>query len=279
MLSETPPPELDLNAYFERIGLRPPEAPNLQTLAAIHQHHTQTIPFENLDPLLRRPVLLDIESLQRKLIHNRRGGWCFEHNLLFAAALRKIGFQITNLAARVLWNAPDNHIGPRSHMVLLIHLDGERYIADAGFGGQTLTTPLRLIPGLEQETPHGVFRLLAAADSFEMQALIDNIWKPLYRFDLQPQFLADYEVTSWYLSNHPECFFVTSLIAARPAADCRYALRNNQFTVHRLSGETETRNLSTAAELRDTLEKTFLIKLPDAPELDQALTRLTAASQ
>ena len=109
-----------------------------------------------------------------------------------------------------------------------------------------------------------------------MQAKIRGDWKTLYRFDLQEQLLSDYEVSNWYVSNHPESIFVTGLMAARPATNRRYALRNNEFTVHHLNGSTERRVLTNVAEMRETLESAFRITLPDAPELDSALAKLTA---
>jgi len=108
-----------------------------------------------------------------------------------------------------------------------------------------------------------------------MQVMLGVTWKPLYRFDLQEQFLPDYEVTNWYLSNHPDSHFVNGLIAARAAPDRRYALHNNELAVHHLNGNTERRILATAAELRAALEGPFGLTLPDVPELDAALVRLT----
>jgi N-hydroxyarylamine O-acetyltransferase len=267
--------DFDLGAYFDRIGFGGPAAPSLETLAAIHRLHTQAIPFENLNPFLRLPVPLDIESLQKKLVRGGRGGWCFEHNLLVSRALQEIGFDVTCLAVRVLWHATSDHIGPRSHMLLLIKLNGRRYVADAGFGGQTLTAPLRLESDIEQQTPHEPFRLLRSGTSLEMQTRIGDAWESLYRFDLQEQFQADYEVTNWYLANHPNSYFVTGLTAARPDAGLRYALRNNQFAVHHTGGDTEHKTLASAAELRATLVDVFRIELPDVPDLDAALNRLT----
>src|SRR5215813_4134219 len=98
---------LDLDAYFGLIGYSGSRAPTLETLRGIHLRHALTIPFENLDPFLRRPVRLDLASLQNKLLRDRRGGYCFEHNVLFKAALDALGFQVTGLAARVLWNLPE----------------------------------------------------------------------------------------------------------------------------------------------------------------------------
>src|SRR5690606_11765990 len=132
----------DLNAYFKRIRYSGSRTPNLATLKAIHALHPAAIPFENLNPLLGIPVLLDSPSLKSKLIDAQRGGYCFEHNLLLKEALESLGFPATSLAARVIWNRSDDAITSRSHMLLLVEVEGEQYLADVGFGGQTLTAPL-----------------------------------------------------------------------------------------------------------------------------------------
>src|SRR3569623_164652 len=106
--------------------------------------HPAAIPFENLDPLMRRPVKIDRASVDAKLVQGGRGGYCFEQNSLFRAALEAIGFQVTGLSARVQWNAPPERINPRTHMLLRLALPEGDHIADVGFGGLTLTTPLRL---------------------------------------------------------------------------------------------------------------------------------------
>jgi N-hydroxyarylamine O-acetyltransferase len=265
---------VDLDAYFARIGYRGPCTSSLETLSELHLRHPQAIPFENLNPLLRWPVLLDADALQRKLVRGGRGGYCYEHNLLFADVLRALGFRVRGLAARVQWNVPDPSVMPRSHMLLLVEFGGGTFIADVGFGGLTLTSPLRLEMDVEQRTPHEVFRLLAAGDGFVLQARIGATWKPLYRFDLQEQSLADYEVTNWYLCHHPASRFVAGLMAARAAADRRYALRDNELTVHHLSGETERQLLTSADALRRTLQTTFGLTLPEGPELEAALSPL-----
>src|SRR5665213_3130179 len=161
---------VDLNSYFHRIGYAGPRIPTLATLRAIHLHHPLAIPFENLDPLLGRPVGLDVPSLLDKLIHEGRGGYCFEHNLLLARVLEDLGFRVTCLAARVIWNAPEGAIRPRAHMLLRIDLGDEPYIADVGFGGQTLTAPLRLATDVEQTTPHEAFRLSTTDGDFVLQS-------------------------------------------------------------------------------------------------------------
>ena len=279
MTNAIPQNTIDLDAYFRRIDYDGERMPTLATLRAIHARHATTIPFENLTPLLHQPVRLDLASLQHKLVQSGRGGYCFEQNLLLHAVLLALGFQVTGLAARVRWNVPDEVVTARSHMLLQVELDGQTYLADVGFGGLTLTAPLVLTLDLAQPTSHEPFRIIADDDGYLMQAQIGQNWRSLYRFDLQQQYLPDYEVTNWYLSNHPSSHFVTGLMAARPDTDCRYALRNNQLTIHHLQRDTERRILTTVAEMRAVLEDAFHITLPITSELDAALQRLIAQSQ
>ena len=264
----------DLDAYFNRIGYSGERSPTLGTLRGIHLHHTETIPFENLNPLLGWPVHLDGVSLQQKLIHSRRGGYCYEQNLLFKHALETIGFNVVGLAARVSWNTPEGVVLPRTHMLLRIDLEGQAFIADVGFGGQTLTAPLRLELEVEQSTPSEPFRLTSGGEEFVLQAKLGEAWKSLYRFTLQEQLLPDYEMANWYVSCHPKSRFVNGLIAARAARDRRYTLLNNEFAVHYRNGKTERRVLTTGIEIREVLQGPIGLTLPAAPELDTVLQRL-----
>lgn len=265
---------IDLNAYFRRIGYTGAARPTMDVLKTLVHLHAGTIPFENLNPLLGLPVPLDAASLERKLLHEQRGGYCFEHNLLLKHVLEAIGFDVHGLAARVLWNQPENAVTARGHMLLRVNLDGQPYIVDVGFGGMTLTGVLRLEPGPEQTTPHEPFRLIESNGYLHLQALVRGEWKTTYRFELQEQFQVDYEVTNYYLSTNPSSHFRTSLLAARAEPDRRYSLLNTQLSIHHLGGSTEKRTLAGPAELREALEQLFRIKLPDGPELDLALRKL-----
>ena len=269
---------LDLDAYLERIGHGGDRAPTLDTLRAIARGHTRAIPFENLDPVLRRPVRLDAPSLERKLVREGRGGYCFEHNLLLRHVLEALGYRTTGLAARVLWNQPEGRVNPRSHMLLRVEVEGASYVVDTGFGGQTLTAPLRLEPDVAQATPHGPFRLRGADGWLVLEAEVRGAWAALYRFDLTPQEQADHEVTSWYLTHHPDSHFLNTLVAARTDDDRRYALRGNELAIHHLGGDTERRTLDGADALRAALETIFLLRLPDDPRLDDALARVASGA-
>ena len=272
-------PDIDVDAYLARIGYDGPRTPTLETLAGIHFCHPQAIAFEDLDALLKRPIDLTGPGLERKLVRGGRGGWCFEQNLLLRDVLQSLGFRVTGLAARVVWNAPEGVVRARSHMLLKIDgLEESPYIADVGFGGLTLTGPLRLVADVEQPTPHELFRLTCSGGDFVLQASVRGEWKALYTFDLQPQLLVDYEVLSWHLQNHPESPFVNNLMAARVTPERRYGLFNNRLSVHPLHGDSEQTTLATPTELREVLERTFEIKLPDDPGLDALLARLSTGT-
>jgi N-hydroxyarylamine O-acetyltransferase len=263
--------DFDLDAYFQRIGYAGPMASQLETLHEIHRLHPQAIAFENLNPLLHWPVPLDAGSLQQKMVKQQRGGYCYEHNLLLKHALERVGFRVAGLAARVLWNHPEDAVRPRTHMLLQVDIEDEMWIADVGFGGLTLTAPLRLVEHTPQATPHEPFRLTRLGDDYAVQAEVRGAWRTLYRFDLQEQVLPDYELASWYLSNHPESHFVRRLIAARTGPQCRYALLDNELALHKLGGETVRRKLTSAGELREVLRETFGIAVPEGTEVDEKL--------
>lgn len=267
---------MNLDAYLRRIGWQGEPRADLATLQAIAAHHAAAIPFENLNPLLGLPVLLAPEAVERKLVDERRGGYCFEQNLLLWIALRAIGFEASGLLARVLWNQPDDAITPRSHMLLRVELDGGSHLVDVGFGGTTLTGALRLVPDIEQPTPHEPCRLKRAGDEWLMQTRIDGEWTTQYRFDLQRQHPLDYEAPNHFTATHPSSHFTQGLIAARSLPGRRLALRNRELAIHHTGGPSERRRLADATAIADTLIEQFGIALPDHPRLLQRLAALPA---
>lgn len=264
---------LNIDKYFERIGYEGPEEATLEVLHVLHLLHPKAIAFENLNPFLGIPVKLDTESIQQKLIHNGRGGYCFEQNLLFKNVLERLGFGVKGLAARILWNRDEGEITSRGHMLLLVETEGKQYIADVGFGGLGPTGPLLLKPNVIQKTPHESYRLIREGEEYILQSDVKREWKPLYRFSLEEHYRQDYEITNWYLSNHPESHFVTGLIAARPEVDPnrRYSLQGNQLSIHTIGKETEKQTFGSVSLLKDVLENQFGINLPDVPDLDEKL--------
>jgi N-hydroxyarylamine O-acetyltransferase len=253
----------DLASYFKRVGYSGSALATLSTLEELHLLHPKAIVFENLDVLLGRPIRLDIESLIGKLVDNKRGGYCFEQNTLFQAVLRKIGFTVNSLGARVQWQYPNSIARPRSHMVLQIRMPDASYIADVGFGLLTLTAPLRLEADTEQPTPHGIYRLVPVGAEMRMEARTSEGWTPVCQISLREEAPADWEVYNWFTSTHPDSRFTRELVAARPAEEVRYGLLNNVLNTYYLDGHAERQIVETPKALAAMLRELFGLDLPE----------------
>ena len=199
----------DLDGYLERIGLsgRP-------GIVEVHRAHSTSIPFENLDPRRGVPVSLAPEDLADKLISRRRGGYCFEQNLLLAAALRALGWNVELFLARVRYGAPPGVIRPRSHLLLRVH-DGERaWHADVGFGQGTLLDPIPFGPGGEHEQAGWRYRVVSDGPEHVLQQAQADGWADLYAYMPHPNPEIDVGTINWWVSTHPHSPFVTGLVVA-----------------------------------------------------------------
>jgi N-hydroxyarylamine O-acetyltransferase len=242
---------VDLEAYLARIGAPSPLAPSADALADLQQAHVGAIPFENLDILLGRPILLDLESLQAKLVADRRGGYCFEQNTLFQAALEAMGFEVTALAARVRIGA--TAVRARTHMLLLVDLPEGPFVADVGFGADGPLRALPLAEGPEHWVGPSGHRLRREGDLWVLEANADGSWVDLYAFTLEAQHPIDFEMANHYTSTHPRSAFVNSLTAQRLFPERRVVLRNRDLTV-REGRVTETTTIRDPEHLLEVLE-------------------------
>ena len=250
---------LDLDRYLARIGYKGPLDANLATLDGLHHAHVARVPFENLDVQMGLPIFLDLEHLQLKIVERERGGYCFEQNALFAAVLRRLGFAVTTLAARVRSNATGPT--PRTHMLLQVDVAEGSFIADVGFGGDGPMAPLRLAFDDEQAQLIDTFRLVREGAQLRLEVKREGAFLPLYLFTLEEHFPVDYELANYFTSTHPSSRFVQTLVAARPGDGCRYSLRNRDFGTRR--GDTvERRTLTSDDELFAVLEQHFGLRLP-----------------
>jgi arylamine N-acetyltransferase len=256
---------VDVQAYFDRIGYSGPAEPTVETVHALVAAHNAAIPFENLDPLMGIPVAdLSATALTDKLVHRKRGGYCYEHNGLMGYVLEQLGFGVERLAGRVVWLNPDGPLPAQTHQVLSVTVPGEAgpLLVDVGFGGQTLTSPIRLQAGPVQETRHEPYRIQERGDGYQLEAQIRGAWQPLYMFTTRPQPRIDLEVGSWYVSTHPDSFFVTGLTAAIVTDDARYNMRGRNLAIHR-AGRTEHIRFDTAADVLAALTDRFGIDVDD----------------
>ena len=199
---------LDFDAYLRRIGL-----PRAESIAEVHRAHASSIPFENLDPHRGERVSLAAEDIERKLVGMRRGGYCFEQNLLLKAALEAMDAEVQTYLARVRWRA-NGAVRPRGHLVLRARLDGEDWHADVGFG---LGTPLEPLPwgaGEEHEQSGWRFRVVWEDPELVLQTLERGKWSDVYGLQPLPAPTVDLETSNWFVSTHPASPFVSGLIVA-----------------------------------------------------------------
>lgn len=271
-------PDLDPAAYLTRIGYDGPTSPTEETLHALVAAHGRTIPFENLDPVLGVPVdELGPVVLEDKLVARRRGGYCYEHNGLFGFVLDALGFGVERITGRVVWmREPDAPLPAKTHQVLSVTVPGDDqpFLVDVGFGGQTLSSPIRLVAGPIQQTRHEPYRIVEDGAQLMLCAQVRETWQSLYVFTTQPRPRIDLEVGSWYVSTHPSSIFVTGLTAALVTDEARYNLRGRNLAIHRANGSEKIR-FDTAAQVLDVLAGTFGIDIDDLGGRSVVEARLT----
>ncbi|WP_339451038.1 arylamine N-acetyltransferase family protein [Pseudomonas sp. EA_5y_Pfl2_R50] len=264
----------DLPLYLRRLGFDTPPAPTLATLRQLQQRHTAEFTFENLATITGAPVLIDLASVEQKILHAGRGGYCYELNHLFFALLQTLGFDVRGISARVVMNQPEGSWTARTHRLTLVTLDDVRYITDVGFGGMVPTAPLMLDCEATQTTPHEPFRIEQQADGYMLRAKVAGEWRAMYLFDLQRQEDIDYTVGNWYVSTHPESPFANRLMVARTGEGWRKTLNNGSFALHRMGAESERRELTDVDELIALLTEEFGLRVPVQPQLRGVLAQI-----
>ena len=205
---------LDFNAYLDRIGLGGDDEPAWQR---IHRAHVTSIPFENLDSHRGIPVSLEAQDLERKMVSARRGGYCFEHNLLLASALEHLGMRVEPMLARVRIGGAPAEARPTGHLVLRVtDGDGARWHADVGFGLGTLLDPIPFgpDPDMTHEQSGWSFRVIEDGPELVLQSSGPQGWSDVYGFVPRPVARIDIEVSNWWICTNPRSPFVFGLIAA-----------------------------------------------------------------
>jgi N-hydroxyarylamine O-acetyltransferase len=249
---------IDISAYCRRIGYSGEVAPTMAVLKSLIEHHTRSVPFENLDVLLGRPIELAPEALERKIVHNRRGGYCFEQNGFLLHVLEAIGFRVAPISARVRLVAPRGTTPARTHCFLRVEIDGQSWLVDVGIGAFSPTAPLLLVPDLEQPTLHEPRRITFEEGKYFHQTKLGDSWSDVCEFTLEEMPLIDRELANWFTSTHPNSPFRNALMVARAGSNGdRYSLQNSEFT-HRRGGEIlSTKQIADPDQLLECLLRDF----------------------
>lgn len=218
---------MNVDTYLERINYNGSREVNAETLRALQVAHLMSVPFENLSIHSGEPIVLDEDALYTKIVDQRRGGFCYECNGLFAGLLRALGFDVTMLAAGVA--RADGSFGPIfDHMTLMVTLN-ERWLVDVGFG-ESFLEPLLLDTCADQQLGTRSFRLIEEDDHLVLMRRNDGEdWQPQYRFALQPYTFPDYEEMCHFHQTSPDSHFTKGLICSRATEDGRITLSDMRF--------------------------------------------------
>jgi arylamine N-acetyltransferase len=265
-----------LSEYFRRVSYDGPTQPTRDVLAALVAAHNRSIPFENLDPLMGIPVVdLSADALVEKLVRRRRGGYCFEQNGVMAHVLAQLGFDVDVLGGRVVWMSDGDELPAQTHQALAVSVPGEdgRYLVDVGFGGQTLTSPIRLEVGTVQQTRHEPYRIREHGAGLVLESEIRGKWEALYLFDTRPFPKIDREVGSWYVSTYPKSGFVTGLSVALITDDARWNLRGRDLAIHGADGSERIR-FGSAADVVNALTDRFGIDVSGLGDVEARVSEV-----
>lgn len=253
-----------LAAYLAFVGVDRPAAATRDALATLQLAHLRAIPFENLNPMLGLPVSLAPQDIIDKLLSGTRGGYCFEHNMLLAGALRALGYSVQLLAARALIGVEPGQVRPRTHLALLVQPtdEAEAWLVDVGFGRTTLNGPLRLDFVADQQLGGDSYRLVDWNGEWAVESSrwIDGEWRTLYLIDPRPVYPVDVEMANHFVATHPDSHMRKNLILLRASGGGKRAFTMGELTIDE-DGRREHRAVE-ASELDAVLRDEFGIEPP-----------------
>ncbi|MBD5778957.1 arylamine N-acetyltransferase [Pelagicoccus sp. NFK12] len=267
MTTRLPQTGLDLSLYFSRIGYDGNAKPTLACLKQLHRLHEQNIPFENLDVLLGKQISIEIPSIFEKLVTQKRGGYCFEQNTLFAAVLTAIGFEVSPMLARVRWMAPADAVTPLSHMILRVETEHGPQLADVGFGGVGLVEPIALDHRAPQHLDFEPRRIVHRDKHLVHQIKLGEEWADVYQFIPEAVAPIDLDIGNWFSFTHPKARFRNSLLVAQLKETGRIIIADTEFIERDWRGNATRTQIKSQAELQSILSEQYRLQLPKDAKL------------
>lgn len=230
---------LDLDGYLSRLGV-PARPPSRQALDELHEAHVRTFTFDNIDVLLDQHPGVDLAAVNEKFVERGRGGYCFEHATILAAALERLGYDVRRHLGRVGDPAAGTQQG-RTHMVVEVGWDGERLLCDPGFG-MSLLRPVVLADGAESDQRGWVYRV-AHDGGWQLWRRRESGWEVTHTTDELPVQPVDVAIGHHWTSTFPASHFRSGLLLARHLRDCHVTVTHDSLTVRRPGEPTEHRTL------------------------------------
>lgn len=287
----------NLDKYLERINLNlsPSEilklGPTRTTLALIMEAQSRAIPFENMDVVLKKQISMSRPDVERKLVDESRGGYCWEQNTLLQMVLEELGFDVIPMLCRVRWSKPDDTQEPNTtftHVALKVKVQAEDgnddsagagiFLADVAFAGTNSMEPIRLDVGQEtQDMPEGRYRVAPSKhkDFYVLELLIKNEWKPLYEWRDERAPVVDMECGNWYSCTYPTSRFTTQFFACRIVGEERHHILNDQYVIrkgHGVDKQVTTEQIKDKERLLSLIDTVFGVELKETEGIDRFLS-------
>jgi N-hydroxyarylamine O-acetyltransferase len=253
-----------IESYFERIGYTGGREVSYETLSGIHTNHIASMPYENLDTFIGKRLSLDLEDLIQKMLVERRGGMCTEHNTFLCHVLTSLGFTVTRIISKFLFLVLKGSEVATMHTILKVDLDNKQYLVDVGSGSFSPPHPLEI--GYESELVYPnnpPKRLLTCINNtYAYQYLIRGKWVDIFVGNLEERFGIDWEVSFWYGSTCPRSKYWYSIILERVLKDQIISFKDNYLKHKFLDGSFTSKTLTTREKLLEALSEHFGIFLP-----------------
>lgn len=256
-----------IKTYFDRINYNGGVEQSVDNLTAMHRLHLQYIPYENLDLLNNVPLSLGVEDLYNKIILNGRGGYCFELQGLFCHLLESLGYSVTQYAGRFMdepW-----HVQMRRHRILVVTLNGKRYVCDVGVRSESPHVPLELVENMVQSD--SISEYCYEKDPFYgwvlMQRERNKDWKPLLGFTEEPQIDDDFTMPSFYCEKHPDSTFNKFMKISIFTEESNKTIVGNVFKVYSGARVIERYKIETKEAAINLLQTNFGIEVPEGYQI------------
>jgi len=273
---------VNLEKYFKRVGL-PLQAPytaDRDTLKRVMEAQSKFIPFENIDVVQKKLISMDIKDVQKKLVDDTRGGYCFEQNTLLKAVLEEMGYSVEPLLCRVRWGKEDDSDGPNTtftHLALKVFTNDGIFLADVGFAGTNSIEPVKMDIGIEnQELPEGQFHVVPSKHkgSYVLELLVKGEWKALYEWRDEKAPLVDQECSNWLSCTFPTARFTSQFFVCKIIGNERHHILNQEYVIRKGFGagsQVTKERINDKARLETLVKEVFEIKLDDANGIDRFL--------
>ena len=266
--------ELDLAAYCRRIGFAGTPAPTRECLERLIVDHANAIPFENIEVLAHRVPKLDLAGLHDKLVHRRRGGYCFEQNTLFRAVLQAIGFEVRPMEARIRSGIPADVVTARTHLTTRVVLDGVAHLVDVGCSTVAPLAPLLLASRDQQTAGGGFYRLVDVGDELLLQTRVADAWADCYQLMPSTPHAIDCEMGNWFVATYPKSMLAHNLLLGRAIPGGRLRLFNRRLSAFQPQCAAPVeRELQSRAEFADVLADGFGLDIAPA-DLDAVMAAI-----